>query len=48
MAKHKTRPNGSYKILSHTMNYEEIKCILAGASMDKYTDVQLVEKEVKE
>ena len=45
-AKLKNRPNSDYKILAHTIDYEEIKIILAGADMDKYTEVRLSENEV--
>lgn len=45
ICKSKSQPNRDYKTLAHTTDYEEIKCILAGAEMDKYTDVQLLEKE---
>ena len=45
-AKSKTRPNGEDKVLLHTNDYEEIKVLLAGANMDKYTDVTLYETVV--
>ena len=45
-AKNKNRPNGDYKVLAHTTDYEEVKCLLAGANMDKYIDVNLYETEV--
>lgn len=45
-AKLKNRPNSDYKVLAHTTDYEEIKIILAGADMDKYTEIRLLENEV--
>ena len=43
LAKNKTQPNREAKSLVYTEDYEEIKCILNRADMDKYFDFQLYE-----
>lgn len=43
LAKNKTQPNREAKSLAYTEDYEEIKCILNRADMDKYFDFQLYE-----
>lgn len=42
-AKPKNRNSNEYKILAHTTDYNEIRLVLAGADMDKYTDITLSE-----
>ena len=42
-AKHKNQPNREEKLLAYTQDYEEIKCVLARADMDKYFDFNLRE-----
>ena len=43
LAKHKNQPNREPKILCYTQDYEEIRCILNRADMEKYFDFELVE-----
>ena len=43
LAKNKRQPNREAKLLAYTEDYEEIRCILNRADMDKYFDFQLYE-----
>lgn len=43
LAKNKIQPNREPKLLAYTQDYEEIKCILCRADMDKYFDFELHE-----
>ncbi len=43
LAKHKSQPNREPKLIAYTQDYEEIRCLLNRADMDKYFDFELHE-----
>lgn len=43
LAKIKSQPNREPKLLAYTQDYEEIRCILCRADMDRYFDFELHE-----
>ena len=43
LAKHKNQPNREAKLLCYTNDYEDIRCILNRADMNKYYDFKLME-----